>query len=77
MMEKMKELVAKLNRYGYEYYVLDNPTVSDKEYDILYDQLKKLESESQKIKFLPSNLTESQDIAQKYLNKKQIQDSTI
>ena len=38
---------------------------------------KKLESESQKIKFLSSNLTESQDIAQKYLNKKQIQDSTI
>lgn len=38
---------------------------------------KKLESKSQKIKFLPSNLTDSQDIAQKYLKKKQIQDSTI
>ena len=46
-MEKtMRELVDKLNRYGYEYYVLDNPTVSDKEYDILYDKLRKLEEES-------------------------------
>ena len=38
---------------------------------------KKLESKSQKTKFLPSNLTESQDIAPKYLKKKKIQDSTI
>ena len=42
-LEKMKELVAKLNKYAYEYYVLDNPTVSDKEYDILYDELVALE----------------------------------
>ena len=39
----MKELVNLLNRYGYEYYVLDNPTVSDSEYDKLYDELKTLE----------------------------------
>ena len=32
---------------GYaEYYVLDKPTVSDKEYDALYDELRKLEEES-------------------------------
>ncbi len=42
-MDRMKELVALLNRYGYEYYVLDNPTVSDGEYDKLYDELKLLE----------------------------------
>lgn len=42
-MERMKELVNLLNRYGYEYYVLDNPTVSDSEYDKLYDELKTLE----------------------------------
>ncbi len=45
-MERMKELVTILNRYGYEYYVLDNPTVSDGEYDRLYDELKRLEAES-------------------------------
>lgn len=42
-MDRMKELVTLLNRYGYEYYVLDNPTVSDGEYDKLYDELKLLE----------------------------------
>ena len=45
-MNKMKEIVEKLNKYAYEYYVLDNPTVSDKEYDALYDQLVKMEKES-------------------------------
>ncbi len=45
IMEKMKSLVEKLNRYAYEYYVLDNPTVSDGEYDKLYDQLIALEKE--------------------------------
>lgn len=43
-MVRMKQLVELLNRYGYEYYVLDNPTVSDSEYDKLYDELKSLES---------------------------------
>ena len=45
-MERMKELVEKLNKYAYEYYVLDAPTVSDGEYDKLYDELLKLEKES-------------------------------
>ncbi len=51
MIERMKELVKTLNRYAYEYYVLDNPTVSDKEYDVLYDELKKLEQESGTVLF--------------------------
>ncbi|MBQ3115711.1 MAG: NAD-dependent DNA ligase LigA [Clostridia bacterium] len=46
MIEKMKELIVKLNKFAHEYYVLDNPTVSDKEYDALYDQLVQLEKES-------------------------------
>ena len=37
MRSEMIELVALLNKYAHEYYVLDNPTVSDKEYDKLYD----------------------------------------
>lgn len=51
MMERIKELVQILNRYAYEYYVLDNPTVSDKEYDVLYDELKKLEKETGTVLF--------------------------
>ena len=41
-----RELTDVLNRYAHEYYVLDKPTVSDKEYDALYDQLRALEAES-------------------------------
>lgn len=44
-MERMLELVELLNRYAYEYYVLDAPTVSDAEYDKLYDELVALEKE--------------------------------
>lgn len=43
---RMKELVEKLNGYAYEYYTLDNPSVSDAEYDRLYDELKILEKET-------------------------------
>lgn len=41
--QRMKELVKLLNKYAYDYYVLDNPIVSDKEYDLLYDELVALE----------------------------------
>lgn len=50
-MDKMRELVDVLNKYAYEYYVLDNPTVSDKEYDVLYDELVKLERETGEVLF--------------------------
>ena len=43
MNDRKRELVDILNKWAYEYYVLDNPTVSDKEYDALYDELKRLE----------------------------------
>lgn len=42
-MDRKRELVDILNKWAYEYYVLDKPTVSDKEYDALYDELKRLE----------------------------------
>lgn len=45
-MKKMRELVDILNKYAYEYYVLDNPSVPDREYDKLYDELVRLEKES-------------------------------
>lgn len=42
----MRELVNKLNDLAYRYYVLDDPIVSDKEYDALYDELVKLEAQT-------------------------------
>ncbi|OOM79681.1 DNA ligase [Clostridium sp. BL-8] len=44
--ERIKELVEKLNRYSYEYYSLDNPSVSDKDYDEKYYELQELERET-------------------------------
>ncbi|WP_346890321.1 NAD-dependent DNA ligase LigA [Clostridium sp. UBA1056] len=52
---RMLELVEELNKYSYEYYVLDNPTISDKEYDKKYDELKALEAEL--IEILPYSPT--------------------
>ena len=43
---EMQELITKINKANYEYYVLDNPTISDKEWDVLYYRLLDLEKES-------------------------------
>lgn len=50
-MSKMRELVDTLNKWAYEYYVLDNPSVPDREYDRLYDELKKLEESTGRVEF--------------------------
>lgn len=44
-MHRLEELVKELNHYNYHYYTLDNPLISDKEYDVLYDELVALEQE--------------------------------
>ncbi len=44
------ELRELLNRYGYEYYVLDTPTVSDFEYDALMRELIRLEEENPELR---------------------------
>lgn len=43
---KIKELVELLNKASDAYYVNDNPIMSDKEYDKLYDELETLEKET-------------------------------
>ena len=44
--EKMEKLVRRLNETAYAYYVLDNPVISDMQWDQMYDELKELESET-------------------------------
>lgn len=44
--QRMERLVEQLNQYNYHYYTLDQPLVSDKEYDVLYDELTLLETET-------------------------------
>ena len=46
MIERINELVAILKQACYDYYVLDNPTMTDKQYDALYDELAALEKET-------------------------------
>ncbi|WP_271397782.1 NAD-dependent DNA ligase LigA [Salinicoccus roseus] len=45
MEEKIKALQDKLNRYNYEYHVLDDPTIPDSEYDRLLHELIALEEQ--------------------------------
>ncbi|MDP3387135.1 MAG: NAD-dependent DNA ligase LigA [Eubacteriales bacterium] len=44
--DRIEELVDILNRYATYYYTYDQPLVTDKEYDSLYDELARLENET-------------------------------
>lgn len=41
--KRVEELVSELNQYSHEYYVLDQPTISDREYDLKYRELVDIE----------------------------------
>lgn len=43
--KRIAELSAIIEKHNYSYYVLDNPTIEDYEYDMLMRELKKLETE--------------------------------
>lgn len=47
---RVEEITKLLEKYNYEYYVLDNPSVSDAEYDRLMQELMKIESEHPELK---------------------------
>ncbi|MDQ0974075.1 DNA ligase (NAD+) [Neobacillus niacini] len=47
---KINELRSLLNQYGYEYYVLDQPSVPDAEYDRLMQELLELEAKFPELK---------------------------
>ncbi len=44
--EKIDALVEEIKKYDHNYYVLDNPIVSDHEYDMKYKELERLEKEN-------------------------------
>ncbi len=50
-MDRMGELIAQLNKWAYEYYVLDKPSVDDREYDRLYAELEGLEKDTGLVRF--------------------------
>lgn len=45
-MDRMRFLVDRLNETAYQYYTLDNPSISDREWDAMYDELVRLEGET-------------------------------
>ena len=51
-MEEMRSLVDRLNQLNYHYYVLDEPLVSDDEWDALYKRLKQLAGHNCKLTVL-------------------------
>ena len=52
--KKMDELIEIINKACYEYYVLDNPTITDQEYDDAYKQLLSLEEKYPQYKRIDS-----------------------
>ena len=44
--KRIKELIQIINKHNYNYYVLDNPTIADREYDKIYDELVSLERDT-------------------------------
>ena len=48
--KRILEISSLLNHYGYEYYVLDKPTVPDAEYDKLMQELLALEEKFPQLK---------------------------
>src|SRR5262245_33989715 len=53
---RMRELVDLLAFHNHNYYTLDQPTISDKQYDELYDELVQLEQQSGQV--LPDSPTQ-------------------
>ncbi len=52
--ERVKSLQAQLHRYAHNYYVLDEPTIPDAEYDKLFRQLQMLEAQHPELLTLDS-----------------------
>ena len=51
---RIDELRNLLKKYNYQYYILDNPTVSDQEFDALLHELIKLEDDNPEFKSVDS-----------------------
>lgn len=55
--ERLDYLKEEINKHNYNYYVLDNPTISDYEYDMLFKELKDIETAHPELK-TPDSPTE-------------------
>lgn len=69
---EMERLIGEIDSHNYSYYTLDNPTVSDAEYDRLYDRLTELERDTGVV--LPNSPTQrvGGDIVEKFKKHKHL-----
>lgn len=51
ILNRINELIEIIKKADYEYYTLNHPTLSDREYDLLFSELTKLENENPEYKF--------------------------
>ena len=73
---KIYKLREKLHEHNYNYYVLDNPIISDYEFDMLLNELKKLEELHPEF-FDPNSPTQriGGEITKSFLNSKKYSNS--
>ena len=69
-LKRMKELVDEILIHNRNYYELDNPTISDKEYDKLYDELVDLEKETGVVLDNSPTQRVGGDVLSKFVKKK-------
>ena len=55
--KRINELSKELEKHNHSYYVLDNPSISDYEYDMMMQELKALEAEYPEL-ILPTSPTQ-------------------
>ena len=55
--KRISELRQLIEKHNYNYYVMENPTISDGEYDILFRKLESLEQNNPNLKHLKLSQT--------------------
>ena len=55
--DRIEALTEEINNHNYNYYVLDNPVIEDYEYDLLMQELRRLEEEFPEL-VLPTSPTQ-------------------
>mgnify|MGYP000767507582 CR=1 FL=1 len=73
-LDRIKELVALLNKAGKSYYSEGQEIMSNYEYDALYDELKKLEKDGREWEadYLPAAFREARALIDKACDRKKI-----
>ena len=52
--DNINQIKEKLHKYNYEYYVLNKPSISDKEFDKIFDKLVAIENKHPELKTIDS-----------------------